>query len=135
MLRDLYNNLKVIGGVDQAPTDNTAVVSPIVDTRDYQSLLFIILTGSLADADATFAALLEESDDSGMSGANAVDDADMIGTEAGASFIFSDDNKQFKLGYIGNKRYVRLTITPTGNGSAAAIAIAAVGVPHLKPAA
>ena len=117
------------------PTDNTAVVSPIVDTRDYQSLLFIILTGSLADADATFAALLEESDDSGMSDANAVDDADMIGTEAGASFIFSDDNKQFKLGYIGNKRYVRLTITPAGNGSAAAIAIAVVGAPHLKPTA
>jgi hypothetical protein len=33
-------------------------------------------------------------------------DAQLVGTEALASFIFSDDNKCFKVGYSGGKRYV-----------------------------
>ena len=56
-------------------------------------------------------------DDSGLSDAAAVADADLIGTEAGASFLFSDDNKVFKIGYKGTKRYVRVTITPANNGA------------------
>lgn len=134
MLRDLYNNIKLIDAKVAAPTDNTAVVSAIIDTQDYSSVAFLIGTGTLADADATFTALLEEGDDSGLSDAAAVADDDMIGTEALASFTFADDNAEKKLGYIGLKRYVRLTITPANNASAAPISILAVGVPHRLPA-
>lgn len=135
MLRDLYSNLKVIAATVAAPTDNTAVASPIVDTRDYQSVLFVVMTGTLADADATFAAAMAESDDSGMSGSNAVADEDMIGLEADVTLDFSDDNFEGKIGYIGNKRYAQLTVTPAANASAAPITILALGVPHRLPAA
>jgi hypothetical protein len=50
-----------------------------------------------------------------MSGANAVADIDMIGTEALASFTFADDAECRKLGYIGSKSYIRATITPAAN--------------------
>ena len=70
------------------------------------------------DADATFTVLLEESDASG-SGFAAVADADLLGTEALAGFQFDDDNECRKLGYIGSKRYTRLTITLVNNASAA----------------
>lgn len=133
-MKDLYNNLKVISGTAAAPTGDTAVVSPIVDRRDYSALMFAVVTGTLADAGATFTALLEESDDSGMSGATAVADADLHGTEAGASFTEANDSAVYELGYRGNKRYVRLTITPSGNAAAAPIGIMALGKPLSYPA-
>lgn len=134
MLRDLYSNLKVIAATVSMLSDNTAVASPIVDCRDYESVLFVVATGTLADADATFAAVMAESDASNMSGSNAVDDADMIGLETGVSFLFSDDDFEGKIGYIGNKRYAQLTVTPSGNTGAAPITIVALGVPLRRPA-
>ena len=130
--KDLHNSInvkRVISPVSVA--DNTAQVGQVVDSKGFGSLEYIIETGSIADADATFAVLLEESDASG-SGYTAVADADLLGSEALAGFIFSDDNKVFKLGYKGIKRYTRLTITPTGNASAALIsAIAVLGAPDI----
>jgi hypothetical protein len=127
IIRDLYNNLSVERALSPVVVgDDTPAVSEIIDMRGASALLFIIMTGTLADAGATFTTLLEESDNSGMSGANAVADADLLGTEAAASFIQTDDNEVFKLGYVGTKRYVRLTITPSGNASSAPIAVAAI---------
>ncbi len=86
----------------------------------------MIATGSIADADATFTVLLEEGDASNLSDAAAVADADLLGTEVLAAFQFDDDNECRKLGYIGSKRYTRLTITPVANASAAVIAAMAI---------
>ena len=131
MMRDSYNNLTFLPGLCASVSDNTAQVSSIIDVRDYKSLTFAIATGTLADADATFAVLVEEGDAANLSDAAAVDDAYLLGTEAGASFTFANDNACFKIGYSGNKRYVRLTITPTGNSSAAALAVVAVVEPKI----
>lgn len=112
--------------------DTTAQVGQIIDRLGYDSLTYLILVGSVADADATFTVLLEESDVSDMTGAAAVADDDMIsqtrGTapETAAAFQFDDDNEVRKLGYRGNKRYTRLTITPVGNASAALLAACAI---------
>lgn len=136
-MRDLHNNInvkRVISPVSVA--DNTAQVGQIIDRQGFESLEYIIATGSLADADATFAVLLEESDAANMDGAAAVADADLLGTEAQAGFIFSDDDKVFKLGYKGHKRYTRLTITPSGNSGAAVLsAVAVLGHPANAPTA
>jgi hypothetical protein len=114
-------------------TDNTAIVGQVIDRQGYDALTYIIATGTLADDDATFTVLLEESDQSG-SGFAAVDDKDMISQSAGsapeaaASFGAADDHEVRKIGYIGNKRYTRLTITPannTGNAPIAAVAVLA----------
>lgn len=133
-MRDLYNNLKVIESTVSMLSDNTAVASPIVDCRDYESVLFVVAAGTLADADAVFTAVMAEADASNMAGSNAVDDSDMIGLEAGVSFLFSDDNFEGKIAYIGTKRYAQLTVTPTGNTGAAPISIIALGKPLRRPA-
>lgn len=126
-MRDLHNNIKLSRAISPVlVTNNTAQVSQIIDTRGFGSLEFLIATGSLADTDATFTVLMEESDNSDLSGGNAVADADLLGTEAAASFQFDDDDEVRKIGYRGAKRYVRLTITPannTGNAYLAAVAI------------
>lgn len=131
-MRDLISNLQVKRALSPVSVaDNTAQVSQIIDRQGYDSLAFLIATGSLADADATFAVLMEEGDVANLSDAAAVADADMVSQsssapETAAGFQFDDDNEVRKIGYIGNKRYVRLTITPSANASAALLAVIAI---------
>lgn len=136
-MRDMMNSVQPKRCISPASVaDNTAQVGQIIDRQGYESLTYLIATGSLADADATFTVLLEESDAVNMAGAAAVADEDLIGTEALASFTFAEDDKTFKLGYKGNKRYTRLTITPAANASAALLcAIALLGSPMSVPTA
>lgn len=136
-MHDLHNKIqpkRVISPVSVA--DNTAQVGQIIDRQGYDALEYIIALGSIADADATFTVLLEDGDAANLSDAAAVDDAWLLGTEALASFQYDSDNKLFKLGYVGPKRYTRLTITPANNASAALIsAVAIMGCPHVSPVA
>jgi len=136
-MRDMHNNIDVKRVISPVSVgDNTAQVGQIIDRQGFDKLEYIIATGSLADADATFTVLLEEGDAANLSDAAAVADADLLGTEALASFTFADDDKVFKLGYKGNKRYTRLTITPAANASAGLICVVAIlGNPAVTPTA
>lgn len=115
--KDIHNSLHFVPLIVPvaARTDNTAIVSAIIDTKGYESAEFVIVTGTNTDTNATFAVLVEDGDASNLSDAVAVADAQLIGTEAVAGFTFSDDNECRKIGYLGNKRYVRVTVTPSGN--------------------
>lgn len=132
-MRDAASNWQVKRVLSPASvSDNTAQVGQIIDRQGYDALTYLIAIGSVADADTTMAVLLEESDASDMTGATAVADADMISQLAGIApetaggFQFDDDNEVRKIGYVGNKRYTRLTITPANNASAAVLAAMAV---------
>lgn len=122
-MKDLMNRIHPNGAKVITQTDNTAITSSIIDVRGYDSLTFLIAAGTLADADATFAVTMAESNDSGMSGSNAVAAADLIGTYALAGFQFDDDGEARKIGYKGSKRYVQLTVTPSNNTGSAPVAI------------
>lgn len=130
-MRDLMNHVHPVRAISPVSVaDTTAQVSQIIDMKGWQSLTFLIATGSIADADATFTVQVDHGDDSGLSDAAAVPDELLLGTEALAGFQFDDDNETRKIGYVGHKRYVRLTITPVGNASAALLAaIALLGHP------
>ena len=134
-MRDGHNVIDVKRVISPVSvSDDTAQVGQIIDRQGFGTVEYVIATGSIADSNATFAVLLEESNDSSMSGATAVADADLLGTEALAGFQFDDDNECRKLGYKGHKRYTRLTITPSGNASAALLsAVAILGRPANMP--
>lgn len=134
-MKDLHNNVDVRRAISPVSVaDNTAQVSQIIDMQGYKSLEFCIATGSIADADATFTVLVEDGDDSGLSDAAAVADDNLLGTEALAGFQFDDDDSTKKIGYRGTKRYVRMTITPASNASAALLsAVAVLGHPDKAP--
>lgn len=134
-MRDLHNNILQKRAISPVvATDNTALVSQIIDRQGYDSLEFIIATGTLADADATFTVLVEDGDNSALSDKAAVADGFLLGTEVLASFTYANDDATFRIGYIGPKRYVRLTITPANNtGNAALSAVAILGNPKLAP--
>jgi hypothetical protein len=132
-MRDtMHNETYRVAIAPAVVADNTAQAGNWIDRHGYESLTFAILTGTLADADATFAALVEEADASDQADAAAVADDDLLsqtaGTapEAAAGFTFAADNATRKIGYVGYKRYVRLTLTPSANAGNAPLAAMAV---------
>jgi hypothetical protein len=128
MMLDLFNNIEIrrLISPDEGAGDDTAKVSQIIDLANIGACVFAIATGTLADANATFTVLVEDGNDASLSDNAAVADEFLIGTEALASFTFADDNEVRKIGYIGPKRYVRLTITPANNTGAWDIGAVAV---------
>lgn len=135
-MQDLFNNIHPAQCISPVVVaDNTASVGTVTDRQGYDSLTYLIATGTLADADATFTTLVEHSDTSGGTHV-AVPDTELLGSEAIASFTFSDDDKTFKIGYRGTKRFVRMTLTPAANaGNAPIAAIALLGHPSVAPTA
>ena len=138
MARDIHNSLHVRRGISPAAAvvDNTPFVSQIADLLGYEAAEFVILTGALADADATFTTLVEHGDAANLSDAAAVPDDQLIGLETQASITFVDDDKVFKIGYRGPKRYARVTVTPAANtGNAFVAGMWVLGHPRNRPTA
>lgn len=134
-MKDLASNVAIRRAISPVSiSNNTAVVSEIIAMQGFRSLVFAIALGSLADADATFVVLVEHGDDPALGDATAVPDDQLIGTELAAGWQFDDDNETRKIGYMGSKAYVRLTIQPANNSGASLLAVVAVlGHPYLSP--
>lgn len=120
---DLHNNIKVLGQHVKQEAGNTAYVAT-GDRLGFGAVEFLIALGAIADADATFTVLVEDSADN--SAWAAVSDDFLLGVEA-MGILFSSDNKCGKIGYAGTKRYVRCTLTPAANASAMDAAVVMIG--------
>jgi hypothetical protein len=134
--KDQFNNLHpVIAIAPITITDGTALVSGAIDTQGYESVTFIISTGTLADADATWLPVVKDGDTSTQGAHTAVADAFLLGTEAAAGWAFGDDGECRKIGYIGNKRYVSIEIddVTANTGSAPFSVVAILGNPRSHP--
>lgn len=137
MRGDLHNNanFKLLFPPIASVTNNTAQVSSIIDTAGYDSCELVLITGTLTDADATFAVLLEDGNDSALADNAEVVAPNLLGTEVLAGFNFASDNKVFKIGYLGTKRYLRVTVTPANNTGDLYLAGVAVMGPNVRPSA
>lgn len=116
-MRDIMNGLDLKRAISPqaARTDNTAIVSTVADLLGYCGAMLAINIGANTDADVTFVVLIEDSPDDSVF--TAVADAYLNGTESLAGFAFGDDNELRKIGYVGNQRYLRATITPADNAA------------------
>jgi hypothetical protein len=123
--RDLHNNMITKKALSiGAISSNTNTDGDIIDTNGYKQVEFAILSGTLTDGAYTPA--IFEGDDSGLSDGAATAAADLLGTVAGATFALTDDNVTKRIGYKGNKRYVRLRLVSTAvttGGTLGAVAI------------
>lgn len=137
--RDIHNNIHPVPLIVPvaARTDNTAIVSAIIDTAGYEGCELVLVTGTNTDTNATFTVLVEDGNAANLSDNAAVDDKFLLGTEVAASFDFADDNECRKIGYVGGKRYVRVTVTPAGNdaGNIFIAGVAILGHPRRAPTA
>lgn len=113
----LTQRISKVALVPQVGTDNTAMVGPIIDMQGSECTTFDIITGALTDTNAIFAVTMEFGDAPNLAGAESPAADDLVGTLAGAGFTFAADSATRSFGYIGKRRYARMTITPTGNDS------------------
>jgi hypothetical protein len=134
-MRDSLSNLHFVPAlapVAAAVADNTVQTGATIDRQGFDALTFAIVTGTIVDADATFAVKLQHGDLANASDMADCAVADTTGATAAAtaianaSFNFGDDSECRKIGYVGGKRYVRVVITPALNASAAPMAAIAV---------
>jgi hypothetical protein len=131
---DMHNEIfAVIARNTAAISTNTTTAGVIIDTKGYEGLEFLIQSG--ARTDGSYLPLIEESDDSGMAGAVAVADEDLLGLEVDATIAAANTVK--RIGYVGHKRYVRLSLVSTGVTTGAtlgAVAILSRGIMRPSPA-
>ena len=136
-MRDLANHLHIQPAFASkaAVTDGTAQVSSTCDTRGFDGCMLTFIVGTLTDSDAVWSVLIEDSADD--SSYTAVDDAYLTGTEVLAGFQFDDDGECRKIGYTGNKRYVRATIddTTANTGNLYVAGVWVLGYPARQPTA
>lgn len=127
MINELHNDIEVRRAISPVvATNNTALESEVIDRANYETVEFLIATGTLADSDATFAVTMVHGDES--NDLSAVGASDLLGSLAEASFTHASDNVTRKIGYKGARRYVKLVITPsdnTGNAPISAVAVLA----------
>lgn len=125
---DLHPKIKPALSVASAAI-TTAVESAIVDTAGYEGLEFVFLAGTIT---TDVVLLVEHGDDSALADAETVDDDLVLGLSANPSAL-ADSDVASSIGYIGKKRYVRVTL---GGGSSDGTvgAVSVLCAPHHAPA-
>lgn len=123
-MKDLKSNITTASAFDiQAITTDTTTNGNIIDLQGYNGATIILHSGTLTAG--AFTPKIEDGDDSGLSDAAEVSDTFLIGTEAEAAFAATDDDATRRIGYVGNKRYLRLSVVSasSANGTMSAIVI------------
>ena len=114
---DTRNDAEYGMGLSATLSGTTKAEGDWIDMQGWQSVTFSVGTGTVTDAGTTsgFSFQVEEGDDTTDAGAAAVADADLVGTEAALTVTSdTDDDKMIgSIGYIGSKRYVRMTAVGT----------------------
>lgn len=126
MRRDLYSNIGAVQAIAPA-VQAAAADGAAIDMKGFSSLAFVLSTGAIVGS-GDFGAKLQESDQSGSGFADVP--ADFVQTNAPATLAASS---AYRVGYLGNKRYVRLVLTKAGGTSIAAGAVAILGDPDSRP--
>lgn len=116
-MKDLMNRVNPrVAIAPQVQTNASgAIVGAIIDRDGFESLTYLLETGNITDADMTFAVSIEHGDDPALADTAQVAATDIIGSLALAGGNFAADNVCKKIGYIGSKRYTRITVTSALN--------------------
>ncbi len=132
-MKDLHNNLSPTSAFNTRTINTNATTNgTIIDRQGFEALQFVLYSGTLTDG--SYTPVLEHGDAANLSDAASVPAADLLGTIAGATIAVTDDNAVKRVGYIGSKRYVRLSVTSatvTTGGMLGALALR--GYPTLLP--
>jgi len=136
MATDLKNNLKF--SVSLAPASRSDPAVPVdgtaVDRTGYDSAVVLVHVGTLTgSATPSLTMQIQDSDDNVTYAAVAA--ADLDGGVLPAIVAATDDTL-YEIGYLGRKRYLRVSITAKGGTTPAVIsdAVVVLGKPRVLPA-
>lgn len=128
MRRDLTSNIAAMPAIAPA-VQSAAADGAAIDTKGFSSLAFVVNTGAIVGS-GDFGVKLQDSDESDSGFTDVA--ADQVDTTAPATLGAASS---YKLGYRGNKRFVRLALAKAGGTSIALGAIAVLGHPDHAPVA
>ena len=126
-MRDIAPNIGVVQAVAPAVLSATNT-SAAIDLLGFESAAVVINTGAIVSA-GDFTAKLQESDTTTSGDFTDVAAAHLVGTFPASL----EADSVVKVGYIGNKRYVRTVLTKNGGTSIAAGAVIVKGHPAEAP--
>lgn len=124
---DSYNNC--FGKLVAPPASYTSNITGLeVDMLGYESVTFFVFTGTVTDG--TWTAQLQDSDESGGGFVNVVEPFRVGDLPV---YTAANDGDVFRVGYVGNKRYVTLNILLSTTGTSVVTVMALLGDPRLGP--
>ncbi len=126
-MKDLYNNLEVVSIIDPVTVTNGGAPDAVedIDLAGFNSALIVYSVGTEAGtlSGTLYHTLkLEHADDDGTGSAgdySAVAAADVLGVTPALGIIFTiddpaKDNAVYKCGYVGGKRFLKITAAEEG---------------------
>ncbi len=140
-MNDLHNNSRVVTAIVPAAIGaNATKTGVVVDRQGYGGVEWVISYGSVTTTGSVVTVVAFEGDVTGT--LTSIADTALLGTEALASLAagarVAGTGKEVvkRLGYVGNKRYVRLNVVQTGVTSVGVVGAAAVlHNPSVRPTA
>ena len=140
-MMDVHNNIDVVRTIAPVAvgTTGTGQTGKVVDRNGYQGVEFLISYGAITSTAAVFTVVAKEGDATGTM--TSIANADLLGTEsaagiaAGARTSNSNKNVSKRLGYIGIKRYVSLSISSTATAGTPVSAEVLLTNPRKAPVA
>jgi hypothetical protein len=134
-MRDMHNNISVLHAITPAAVGTTGIaggkLSGALDRRGFETVEFIYSSGASASVADTITPVVYEGDTTNGS-FTSVAAADLLGTEAALTLTVA---KTGRVGYIGNKRYLKIRLFGTGTATAVVAATAVLGAPAIRPQA
>lgn len=126
-MKDLYHNSKAVAVLDPISCTNGDSHAVEVDLAGFNSAVIgfhVGLTGSTLSGSNYWTCKLEHADDDGTGVAGSytsVAAADVQGVTPSSGIIFTvdadaEDNALYTCGYVGGKRFIKITIAETGTG-------------------
>jgi hypothetical protein len=132
---DIHNNIKVVHAITPAAVGTTGIaggkLSAAIDRKGYGSAEFVYQSSASASGADTITPVVYEGDTTNGS-FTSVAAADLLGTEAAITLTTVATRR---VGYKGNKRYLKIRLYGTGTATAVVAAAAILSTPEAAPVA
>jgi len=123
MIEDLYNNVKVVNALDSSAISDGATNGAVIDTQGFNSGIINLKATAVTAGDVTGSVQEGDQDDG----------SDMVNIPAsriiGTPTALTAANEVDKLGFVANKRYIRVVATGANSANLTANATAVLGSP------
>lgn len=133
--QDLHNNIKVVTAVTPQAVGTTGIaggkLSSAIDRKGYASAEFVYQSGTSASAADTITPVVYEADATDGT-FTSVAAGNLLGTESALTLSAAGIKR---VGYKGNKRYLKLRLYGTGTATAIVSAAAILSTPEAAPVA
>ena len=115
----------------QTINSDTTTDGVIIDTLAFESVTFIMQTGTVSAGDVTM--LIQDGDDPALSDAADVSDTFLLGLESDTTLTAA--NTVSRIGYVGKKQFVRLSAVTDNSANLQVGAICVLGDSISNPTA